>query len=197
MNVRALAFGMIVAAATATVAAVAAAAPPIVVDGVAYHVVIRPLSFADCEDAGAQLSGSEVARAHIEYRFAAVVDPSDHHQRLLAASVDPDSTYVEIPQITWPNMSDADHEAVERLIDEIKVHERGHIAIGLAAASDATQLHHVIVPNGGDVPAERAIAHQFDVRQDDYDALTSHGIHQSRAPADLAGHDIRLICHES
>jgi len=197
MNISALTLAAVLATATATAIAAAAAGPPIVVDGVAYRVIERPLTFADCQDAGAQLSGQEIARTHLGYRFTAVVDPSNPQRRLLAAAVDPDSTYVEIPQMTWPGMSDTDRAAVERLVDEIRVHERGHIAIALEAVADATALHHVIVPGGGDVPAERAIAHALDVRQDDYDALTSHGVHQSRAPADLAGRDVRLICRES
>ena len=185
----ALALGLVLAAESV-------AGSPIVVDNVPYRVNIISMSFADCQDAGAHLSGKEIARTHVGYRFTAVVDPANRNLRLLAASVDPNQTFVDLPDISWPNMTASDREAVDRLIAEITVHERGHIAVGVSSAAEVTQLQHVIVP-GSDVPAETAIAHTLELRQQEYDAETSHGVHQSRAPLELAGDDVTADRMES
>lgn len=174
----------------------AAPTQSIVVSGMSFGMVVHQRSFKDCDDAAAQLSGKEIAVAHTFYHYGAVPDPSDPDLRLLVVAVDTEKSYVEIPRISWPYMSSAEIQATDRLYDELVIHERGHLAIAVSSAAEVTALKHT-VPAGVDPRAALTpFAALLDARQREYDAVTAHGVRQSRAPANLRGDDIRLVCRE-
>jgi hypothetical protein len=163
------------------------------VDGLTIKVVVHPMSFVDCIDAAEKLAGREIAFTHVSYRFHAVPDPSERGRFLLAAKVDASGSSIDIPGVSWPHMTGADVEAVDRVVEAITVHERGHVAVAIASAAEVTKMHHIIVA-GADRPAELALSKLMNDRQDQYDEVTAHGVHQSRAPAGLDGNDVRLVC---
>ncbi|HEY0797673.1 MAG TPA: hypothetical protein VGD50_00915, partial [Candidatus Baltobacteraceae bacterium] len=93
---------------TTVLALAGAPSQSIVVSGMTFGMVVHQRDFKDCDDAAAQLSGKEVAVAHIFYHYGAVPDPSDPDSRLLVVAVDTDQSYVEIPRIAWPYMTSAE-----------------------------------------------------------------------------------------
>jgi len=166
----------------------------IVVSGMSFGMVVHQRDFKDCDDAAAQLSGKEVAVAHVFYHYGAVPDPSDPDLRLLVVAVDTEKSYVEIPRIAWPYMSSAEIQAADKLYDELVIHERGHLAIAVSSAAEVTALKHTVPVDVDPRAALTPFAALLDKRQRDYDALTAHGVHQSRAPGNLRGDDISLDC---
>jgi len=165
-----------------------------VVDGVSFQVQIHPQVFADCNDVAAKLNGKEIAVAHIFYKFGATPDPSNRMLRVLSAQVDTDKSYVEMPDIGWPNMSPAEVGDTQAMTEELAVHERGHLKIAVASAAELTAQRHGLVVGGDTHAALSALYENLNERQLAYDKLTAHGVHQSLAPEGLRGDDVHLTC---
>jgi len=119
-----------------------------VVDGTSFQVQIHPQVFDDCNDAATKLSGKEIAIAHIFYKFGATPDPSNRQLRVLSAQVDVDKSYVEMPDISWPNMSPAEVGDTQAMTAELAFHERGHLKIAVTSAAEVTEARHTLVVGG-------------------------------------------------
>lgn len=168
--------------------------PPMIVDGVSFQVTIHARVFDNCSDAAKQLSGKEIAESHIFYTFGASADPGNPARRLISVTVDTNTSFVEMPDISWPNMSPSEVDRVERMRHQLAVHERGHLAIAVQSAAEMTAQRHT-VPILGNMRAELAPLYKsLDNRQIAYDKQTSHGMRQSAAPAPLRGQDVSLTC---
>ena len=165
-----------------------------VVDGTSFQVQIHPQVFDDCNDAATKLSGKEIAIAHIFYKFGATPDPSNRQLRVLSAQVDVDKSYVEMPDISWPNMSPAEVGDTQAMTAELAFHERGHLKIAVTSAAEVTAARHTLVVGGDTRVALGALYETLNERQLAYDKLTAHGVHQSRAPEGLRGDDVHLTC---
>ena len=117
-----------------------------VVDGVSFQVQIHPQVFADCNDVAAKLNGKEIAVAHIFYKFGATPDPSNRMLRVLSAQVDTDKSYVEMPDIGWPNMSPAEvgdtHAALSALYENLNERQLAYDKL------TAHGVHQSLAPEG-------------------------------------------------
>jgi len=165
-----------------------------VVDGVSFPVTIHARIFDDCSDAANQLSGKEIAVAHIFYTFGASVDPADPTRAVISVAVDTNKSFVEMPDISWPNMSPSEVDRVERMRHQLAVHERGHLTIAVQSAAEMTAQRHTVAAAPNVHAALAAFYTILDNRQIAYDKQTAHGMRQSAAAAPLRGQDVRLIC---
>jgi hypothetical protein len=164
------------------------------VGDVSVPVVVKPEFYANCVDAATTLSGKEVAFAAIYYKFAAVPDRTNPSRRVFVAAVDEQKSYIQLPQPTWPTVSAKDDENLARLDSALAWHERGHLAIAVALAEEVTAAQHPIASNADGVAQVKALFAASNQRQTAYDALVTHGIHQSLAPEPLRGADTRFYC---
>ncbi len=101
--------------------------------------------------------------------------------------------------ISWPHMTQADHERADALRRAIYHHEIGHVRVA-EAVRDALNEHDALV--APDPFALRAVADalgregfdRFKREERSYDEMTSHGRRQRLAPGDLAGPDTIIRC---
>jgi hypothetical protein len=99
-----------------------------------------------------------------------------------------------LPDLTWPGMSAEESAAIATLTNDILAHEHGHLRIAFAAVEAFNRERHS-VPRGEN--GEALFARFFRTVSDEqiaYDALTEHGVHQSRAAGDLRGNDLVIRC---
>ncbi|MBV8886598.1 MAG: DUF922 domain-containing protein [Chroococcidiopsidaceae cyanobacterium CP_BM_RX_35] len=107
-------------------------------------------------------------------------------------SIDPKKSTITLPQLTWPNMTGAEKEALKDAMDALRVHEEGHIqvaedfaksisgpvsATGRTSKEAARNLEAKIKNSFEDIKAK------LDERGDEYDLATDHGRKQSEGPA--------------
>ncbi len=139
-------------------------------------------------------SGGHLARTLIGYRYELTPEPGDASRDELAVAVDTAKTTVMLPDLTWPGMSAEESAAIATLTNDILAHEHGHLRIAFAAVEAFNRERHS-VPRGEN--GEALFARFFRTVSDEqiaYDALTEHGVHQSRAAGDLRGNDLVIRC---
>lgn len=91
---------------------------------------------------------------------------------------------IELTAYRWPRMNAVDSAALRAQYRASLWHEIGHLVTArtsIAAANDAQ------------LPGETAFA-QIRRDQDDYDAVSMHGIAQSRLAPPLGGEDTIIVC---
>ena len=93
-------------------------------------------------------------------------------------------TQVVMPEFVWPHMTRRQRTEVATLLGKLRVHEDGHVRI---ADEYARGIPLFFMP----APTTTARIVQLgseqtkllQKREDEYDALTAHGVHQSRGPS--------------
>ena len=157
-------------------------------------IVTHPEFYSDCRSAADSISSRELAFASIAFTFTGVPERSDPSKHFFTVAVDTQRSYIQIPTVTWPNMTQADTQHLAYLNQALEVHERGHLAIAVALADQVTAEHRA-VQSADDARVQAAAFVRMDEeRQVQYDNLVSHGIHQTRAPAALRGNDTIFYC---
>lgn len=172
--------------------------------------------FANCNEAvnhirNQQASGGHTADAHVEIHptlgqmtVTQLPDGSYRAEASVTFGVDPSST-MTIPDYSWPNMTPADHSAMQAYVDAVRAHEEGHFTV---AEQKMAQLSGTKTGTGGTraqavadlqrqlnaslAEAGRAVQGQSDA----YDAATHHGATQGAGPSQgfPGGSNLTLNC---
>jgi predicted secreted Zn-dependent protease len=154
---------------------------------------------ASCRDviAGAPEPGE--ASIAFEFRIVAARRIAAGHYTGKVAFALNDVVIAMPKSISWPHMTQADHERADTLRRAIYHHEIGHVRVA-EAVRDALNEHDPLV--APDPFALRAVADvfgregfdRFKREERSYDELTSHGRKQHLAPGELAGPDTAIVC---
>lgn len=182
-----------------------------------YVLVKNPRHFKDCADA-VDTFNKEAAQGLYEANTQPFVRYTSSTPKLtktngqwtastaLRWSVDASKTVVNLPEITWDNMSDADKAAVKRATDALLAHEEGHVQLAVDYAAELSA-------NGGDkisatgatqqaardalkermADRTQEVVAELGQRNSTYDDTTEHGQKQSNLPG---GVDAQLDCPE-
>jgi hypothetical protein len=151
----------------------------------------RELSFDNCAEAKAFLVGRLIAGTEVDVNFHSDVvghgtDAANRQTTKLKLTFTPGPIEMTMPDISWPNMSDADRVSLDRALKNLQTHEEGHVAV----AADAMRGFNRVIEVSGSSKAEIAAAVQkatVEVKaavlglQEQYDAITAHGAKQSAA----------------
>jgi predicted secreted Zn-dependent protease len=142
-------------------------------------------------------AGGRLARTLIGYRYDMTPRADDPSSYDLVVAVDTVKTTVMMPDLSWPGMTAAESAAIATLTQDILTHERGHLRIAFAAVEAFDREQHTIARSQD---AEAVFSRFFRAVSDEqiaYDALTEHGIHQSRATGEFRGNDLVIRCPQS
>lgn len=166
----------------------------VTVGDVQLPIVVKPQFYSDCRSAAEALASREAAVAYIGYTFGAVPDRNNPNKHFFVVAVDTKRSYIEMPLLTWPTITPDDTKHLTYLNDALEWHERGHLGIAVQIASEVTAAQHPVT-SPADVRAQAdEVIRISNARQTAYDALTMHGIHQSRAPEPFHGSDTIFYC---
>ena len=194
----------------ATAAAAAAAAAAATSKRKRYTKNPKPnkYEYNDCDDAARQLSwekGVGTTRPYLRYhamRPQVSVNPDGSYNAVIRLTwrVDPYKTIVTLPEISWPNMTDAERLGVKDLVDAMLAHEEGHVRVAENYARDLSGERLSVTGSSPEAAKaelmkqlaehERAVATELDKKENDYDDLTEHGANQSI----VGGKDTELRC---
>lgn len=117
-------------------------------------------------------------------------------------SFDREKMVINLPQYSWPNMTDAEKAAVQKALDALRVHEEGHVTIVEEYVAEIAGKKTSISGSGATQAAARDAckknlaqyeAEIFDAhrkRHTGYDEKTESGTTQSA----VGGEDAQLIC---
>ena len=169
----------------------AGAAQSITVAGQTFPIHFHDMRFANCESAFATLDRSEVAATRLAYGFAAS-GPANGLSKV-EVSIDHGRSYVDVPVISWPSMSDFERQGLAKLNAAFINHETGHLRIAVRSVQEVMNEERPIDLADFDDEIEQ-IKTRLIAEQDDYDADSEHGIRQSRMPAPFTGPDTMMRC---
>lgn len=179
-----------------------------------YTLNLQERQFADCADAARQLAEdvkNEIPAATTEYsisvqapKFVFSGSPSTGYTYTTTVNwqVDYDRIVINFPSYSWPNMSDADQNAVNAALGALMAHEEKHVTLTEEFVRGLRRNKPKITASGPDKDAAKAACvaklrqHEAKVRadlarkQEEYDKKTDHGANQS---AD-GGVDVKLEC---
>jgi hypothetical protein len=164
------------------------------VGDVSLPIVTHPEFYSDCRSAADSISSRELAFASIAFHFTGLPEHADPSKHYFVVAVDEQRSYIQIPTVTWPNMTPEDTNHLAYLTQALEWHERGHLAIAVALADQVTAEHRAVQSPADAQVQANAFVRMSEEKQIAYDNLVSHGIHQSRAPAGLRGNDTIFYC---
>jgi hypothetical protein len=174
--------------------------PTVVVVGEHRFVVSVPaIDVANCREAIAQVelmrnAGMDFAHTSVQYRYE-IRSVANGRYRITIA-LDPAGTVVEIPRYTWPKMTHTEIAARDEAFDDLLAHERGHLVIGTEAVDAFAREEHATTTAVDAQDVFQRFLRDVQARQDGYDAITDHGVHQSRGfdAFGAGGNDVVLRC---
>jgi hypothetical protein len=181
--------------------------------GTDYRHEIEDKKFKDCADAAKQFakdamegtatasSGVYIKRPAGQSKSVKNADGSFTYSTVPHYEIDHGKTYVAGVSISWPNMTAAEKAAVETAENALEAHEQGHVTIAeeyleelnsgatvSATGKDQASAKAALIKKLEDMDA--AVGQELNSRQQDYDANTDHGRHQSN----IGGVDVMLKC---
>ncbi len=177
-----------------------------------YQTAYKPREFLNCADAAAKLkedAKNKVAAATTEYLIKDSPTTSysgkEGNYTCTATphwSFDREKMVINLPQYSWPNMTDAEKAAVQKVLDALRVHEEGHVTIVEEYVAEIAGKKTSISGSGPTQAAARDACKKnltqyeagiFDEqrkRQKAYDEKTGSGTKQS----EVGGEDAQLVC---
>jgi uncharacterized protein DUF922 len=111
-----------------------------------------------------------------------------------------DGSYVADPRPTWPHMTTNEQRALAETLAALSAHEHGHLQLvtRYIRAHPTERFDATTTAQAQDEIQRRLDAYENEVQheQDEYDAVTDHGIHQSLGPQHgfPGGNDTVLRC---
>lgn len=182
-----------------------------------YNLVKIPLSFTDCAEAANYFS-----QEGAEDRYAGQTEPGLYYsspetrsaknsqggwtyRTTIRWAVDAATTTVTLPDVSWPNMTDAEQAAVQNMTDALRAHEEGHIDVAgsyvdelngsdgkgeVVSASGTTKAEAREALLQALAAREKAVKEALDSLGAEYDAITKHGLKQSA----VGGENVILVC---
>lgn len=177
-----------------------------------YRTVENQREFQNCADAAAALqkdAEANIPAATTAYQIKSTVSYTNGNNgseftcdATVYWQVDWGSMVINMPQYSWPNMTDAEKAAVQSALDALRQHEEGHVNITEQFVDELSNSA-IKISGSGATPAaarkdceNKVASHQTKTgadlrnRQDEYDHQTHHGANQSA----IGGTDVKLIC---
>lgn len=177
-----------------------------------YQTVYKPREFLNCADAAAKLrdeAKNDMPAATTQYRLkdsptTSYSGKEGNYTCTATAhwSVDRENMVVNLPQYSWPNMTDAEKAAVQKALNALRDHEEGHVTITEEYAKELSGKTGSVSGSGPTKKAaleacqkklaqyEAGILGEQEKRQDEYDDKTKHGTKQSA----VGGEDVEIVC---
>lgn len=177
-----------------------------------YQIASKPREFLNCADAAAKLkedAKNKVAAATTEYllKNAPTTKYSGTEGKYTCTatpnwSLDRDKMVINLPSITWPNMTEAEKAAVQKALNALLKHEEGHVALtedyvkelagrkATVSGAGATKKDALAACSAALREYEAGILRELKDRHSGYDDETASGTKQS----EVGGEDVELVC---